>query len=97
MKAVWSRMIPLLLAACFAPAVLVGCHQDSGLNTEQQQTANRLDEIAKKSGGDWDKISQGDRDYLIKQLGSEQGARMVMAAKGGKLKARPGSAGQGGQ
>ncbi len=71
---------------------LVGCGRpDDGLSTEQQQRASRLDEIAKKSEGDWNKLSQADRDYLVKELshGDEQQARMLLMSKTGFKGARP--------
>jgi hypothetical protein len=93
MRHSFLSVLALLLALSVVPAAVSGCRkEDSGLKPEQQQTADRLDEIAKRSGGDWDKLSQSDRDYMVKEIGhgSEQSARMVLSAKGGKLQVHPG-------
>lgn len=76
-------------------AFLVGCGNnmdDDGLNKGQKQAADRIDVIAKASGGDWDKVSATDRDYLVNTVsaGSEQSAKMLLLGKAGKLKATPG-------
>ncbi|HZO88378.1 MAG TPA: hypothetical protein VFB38_08560 [Chthonomonadaceae bacterium] len=93
MKKVSCRGAVILLAACLVSVPVAGCHrEDDGLSPKQRQTVDRLDEIAKKSGGDWDKVSQADRDYLVNEVahGSEQSAKMMLMAKGGKMHANPG-------
>ncbi len=87
----------ILLFAVVASIALVGCSgstSDDGLSPQEKQSASRLDDIAKKSGGDWDKLSQEDRDFLVKDLsmGSEISARKLLEGKAGKLKASPGGA-----
>ena len=59
---------------------------------------DRLQEISDKSGGDWDKVSEDDKKYLINDVshGSEQSAKMLLMARGGKLKAKPGGPSPGG-
>lgn len=68
---------------------------DDGLTAPEKQMANRLDTLVKQSGGDWNKLSPSDRDYLVKDIsqGSEQSARMLLSAKSGKMKATPGGPG----
>lgn len=82
-----------LLALLFV-AVLFGCapSNDDGVSDKDRQAASRLDEIVKKSGGDWEKISQGDRDYLVNEIaqGSEISAKKLVEGKAGKFNARPG-------
>jgi hypothetical protein len=82
-----------LLLACALLPFVTGCTRtDDGVRPQEQQMANRLDEITKKSGGDWSKLSSEDRDYLVKDVaqGSEQSARMLIMARAGKLKGKPG-------
>ena len=91
MQRSYSRVGAFLLATLILPAV--GCSKpDDGLSSQQQEKTNRLDAVAKQSGGDWEKVSQADRDYLVKELssGSEPSAKMLLLAKSGKLKAGPG-------
>jgi hypothetical protein len=66
---------------------LAGCSKqaDDGLNPQQQQTADRLDAVAKKSDGDWNKLSASDKAFFIKTAGDENGGRMLLLAKAGKL------------
>src|SRR5581483_9279407 len=86
-----QKLATVLAVAILSPFVIIGCKSDSGLNPDQQQMATRLDEIVKKSGGEWNKLSDADRTYLIKDIsyGSEPSARMLFMAKAGKLKANP--------
>jgi hypothetical protein len=75
------------------PMLAVGCSQpDDGIPPAEKQQANRFNEIAKASGGDWDKLSEADRQYLIKEIahGNEQSARMMLAAKTGRLRGAAG-------
>lgn len=84
----------LIIVACASMAV--GCQKtDDGLSQQEQKMTDRLGEIAKSSGGDWDKLSQADRDYLVNEVsrGSETSARMLLQAKSGRLKAKPGGPG----
>lgn len=84
-----KRLLP------FLAIVLAGCGNnmsDDGLPDKDKQAASRLDQIAKQSGGDWERVSQADRDYLVKEIsmGSEPSARMLLQQKAGTLKATPG-------
>ena len=70
-----------------------GCSQtDDGMKPAEKQMASRLDEITRKSGGDWEKLSAEEREYLVKEVaqGSEQSARMLLQARGGRLKGTAG-------
>lgn len=87
--------IQALFAAVAALGLLgAGCSRDDGLKPEERKMASRLDEITKRSGGDWNKLSAEDRRYLIQDIsrGSEQSARMLLMARGGRLRGTPGSA-----
>lgn len=84
----------ITLSALIALMLLggVGCTQaDDGMKPEEKQLANRLDEITKKSGGDWNKLSAEEKEYMIKDVaqGSEQSARMLLQARGGRLQQGP--------
>ncbi len=75
----------------FAALVLVGCGNnmaDDGLTDKDRQAVSRIEAIAKQSGGDWEKVSAADRDYLVKDvsMGSEQSAKMLLQQKAGTLK-----------
>lgn len=71
---------------------LSGCgHADDGLTAEQRQSSDRLSEIAKKTDGDWDKLSPADRDFLLKtSYGNEQSARMLLLGAAGKIGGKAG-------
>jgi hypothetical protein len=99
-----SLRIRLMVAALImvvAAALTMGCHSDAGqpLSDTQKTSADRLATISKSSGGDWDKVSQEDKDYLIKNLanGDEHTAKMLIApppgAHGGPPGAPPGAGG----
>ncbi len=84
----------LLLLGCITASIgsgllTTGCGKsDDGLSKEQETKSDRLDQIAKQSGGDWAKISQSDRDYLVQELGhgDEKSARMILMTKTGGFK-----------
>lgn len=84
-------LILCVLAVGFA---VVGCNSnnpgDDGIDAKGKATATRVDQIAKASGGDWSKVSQEDKDFLLKEVGSEQSAKMVLQSKAGNLSAAPG-------
>jgi hypothetical protein len=86
----WKLFFVAVLAV-----LLVGCGDkitDDGLSSKEKAASSRLDQIAKASGGDWEKISQADRDFLINEIsmGSEQSAKMLIQGKAGRLRATPG-------
>ncbi len=86
MRKIWLSVLIVLSAGSLVP--IMGCHgADDGLTDAQHQQADRLDQIAKQSDGNWDKVSQTDRDYILKNItsGSEQAAKMLLLAKAGKI------------
>src|SRR5262249_30551256 len=97
MRKVW---VIFLLAALSGLALLpmAGCGKpDDGMSQEQLQKADRLNAIAKKADGDWEKVSQADREYILKEVlhgGNEQSARMLLMAKAGKLRGNPSGSAQ---
>jgi len=67
--------------------ISTGCSQQStGETATHLQAANRIDSIAQKSGGDWNKLSPDDKAFLLKlSYGSESSARMILAGRSGNL------------
>lgn len=96
MKRRSSPWAPLLLVAAALLPVggsLAGCSRDDdGLSAEQRQTGDRLSEIARKTDGDWNRLTDADRDFLVNQMshGNEQSARMLLLGAAGKIGGRPG-------
>lgn len=84
----------LILCVLALGLVFAGCNSnnpgDDGIDSKGKATATRIDQIAKSSGGDWDKVTQEDKDYLLKEFGGEQTAKMLLQSKAGKLKATGG-------
>lgn len=67
-----SGVISLILAGCGdAPS-------GSGLSKDQESMVNNLSKMAKESDGDWDKLSQSQKDQLIKSAGTEEAAKNVL-------------------
>ena len=86
-----------VLLGLFLAVALPGCHRaDDGLSSTRQEQADRLTDIAKRSGGDWNKLTQADKDYLVNTLshGNEQNARMILMAKVGHFAGGPPQAGK---
>ena len=84
----------MFLCGLLATLPLAGCSTpDDGIPAGEKKNAVRLDEIAKSSGGDFDKLAPADRDYVVKEIahGDENAARMMIAAKGGRLRGNPGA------
>ena len=73
----------------------VSCGQNNGpaLNSDQEQQASQLDILGKKSGGDWNKLTPEEQKTMVQIGGSEQGAKMLLLAKSGKLGHHPGGPG----
>lgn len=97
-----KKLTPILviLALTVGSAVLVGCgEKDAEPSKETAQQSDRLSKIKKDSGGDWEKVSQADRDWLIRDIcfGNEASARMMISGppkpKGGPYGGPPGPPG----
>jgi hypothetical protein len=75
--------------------IVAGCSHnssDTGVSPKEAQTANRLDDIASKSGGDWNKLSPSDKAYLLQiSSGSESTAKMVLLTHSGKFSVNTGA------
>lgn len=86
----------LILGLLVVGFIAAGCGNnpsDDGVSAQGKETASRLDQIAKSSGGDWSKVSQADKDYMIQQFHSERTAEMMLKNKAGLLHSTPGGGG----
>jgi hypothetical protein len=53
--------------------------EGDGLSPEQTQNAAQLEQIAKKTGGDWNKLAPEERELIMKlSYGNERTARMLL-------------------
>lgn len=78
-----KRFAYLLLAAL----AVAGCaSKDDGLDASQRQVGDKFSEIVQRSGGDWDKLTAEDRDFLVNKManGNENAARMMFGARSGR-------------
>lgn len=59
---------------------VVGCSHDegSGLNKDQEKMANDVASWAKNSDGNWDKLTDEQKQTMIKNVGSEASAKKVL-------------------
>lgn len=74
--------ILVILAVTVGSSMLIGCgEKDAEPSKETVQQSDRLSKIKKDSGGDWEKVSQSDRDWLIRDIcfGNEASARMMIS------------------
>lgn len=75
-------------------AAISGCGgpADDGLSKSDQTLVSRLDQIVKKSGGNWDALSADDKAYLVKEVGygDERNAKMYFLSQTGGLKGHAG-------
>ncbi len=90
-----NKKFAILVCVAVLALIGIGCGNnmsDDGLKPAEREMSTRVDQIAKASGGDWDKISQADKDYLVKtvSMGSEPSARMLVKAKSGGLRGKTG-------
>jgi len=71
---------------------LPGCRADDGLTAQQRATGNRLNEIARRTDGDWNKLTAEERDFLVHKLsyGNEASAKMLLLGAAGKIGGKPG-------
>ena len=86
-----------LLALALPAGSLGGCgsRPADGMTPAQQETSNRLQQVAKTSGGDWNRLSPADRAFLLEMAhGNERSARMLLLGASGKLRSRPGGPGR---
>jgi len=75
------RVVMVVVTVVLAP--LMGCSHQPPPSPQM----SRVDAIVQKSGGDWNKVSQEDRDYLIRDVGkgSPISGEMTFRAHAGTL------------
>ncbi len=82
MKSRLPLIVLIIVLAGVAVVVNLRTCSDStgGLSTEQVQQADRLHAIAKRTGGDWNKLTPEEKQFLVNELayGNEQSARMLL-------------------
>lgn len=73
--------------------LVAGCSSAGGSSSKEDEVkADRLETIAKQSGGDWNKVSDSDRQYVINEVshGSEESAKRLVQMKGSRPAGMPG-------
>ena len=72
-----SSQVVLIVLASLA---FLGCKQgnESGLSDAQEKAGNDVNAWAKATGGDWEKLSAQQKATMIKNVGSEASAKMVL-------------------
>jgi hypothetical protein len=78
-----ARLITVSLGLALATFGLIGCKRPA----PQPDTQRRMEEIVKNASGEWDSLSQADREFLIQQAnGNELTAQMRFTAMKARLK-----------
>jgi len=72
------KYITTMIIAC--TLVLAGCGSSDGSSEKTKEQSSRLNEIQRKSGGDWAKLTDEDKNYLVNELahGNENSAKMLL-------------------
>lgn len=80
------KRLATLLIAC--AVVVSGCGSGDGASEKTKEQSSRLNEIQTKTGGDWNKLTEEDKNYLVNELahGNENSAKMLL----GPTVAQPG-------
>ena len=75
----------------FSLLTAFGCQQgnESGLSPEQEKMGNDVNAWAKATNGDWDKLNGSQKAAMIKSVGSEGSAKMVLKYAAHKPEAPP--------
>ncbi len=71
----------LAISSALLGVCLGGCSHDSGPQDSPQQKADadRMTEIQRKTGGDWSKLTDADKKWLLDQCGgNENSAKMLL-------------------
>jgi hypothetical protein len=95
MKILMKRLRVLLIMSSVAAlfVVLAGCgnKDDGGVNATQMKALDRTQQIVQQSGGDWNKVSAADQQYLIQGpgYGNEQTARDFLISSYNHMKSGP--------
>jgi hypothetical protein len=81
-----------VLTALFGSFALLGCgEKPPEPSKETTQQSDRLTKIRESSGGDWNKVSESDKEWIIKDLcfGNEGSAKLMIAPAGKKPGGQP--------
>jgi hypothetical protein len=83
-----AALLFIVIALCIWRIVAVHTSPlPDGLNADERAATDRLYTIAKRTDGDWNKLTADERSFLLKDVahGSEATAKMLLLAKSGKL------------
>jgi hypothetical protein len=73
---------------------IAGCHGEAPPPPDKatEQQSSRLHEIQTRTGGDWNKLSEDDKHFLVDEVahGSEYTAKMLLSAGSQKGPQKPG-------
>jgi hypothetical protein len=95
----WSRSARAAALSALAVTALTvmvaGCGKSNpeGFTDTQLQGMDRQEKIVQGAGGDWSKVSEEDKAFLIKGMGSEESAKQYVRNSGGGGKAPAGQYG----
>lgn len=95
------KHLPKIVLALVATAGIVGglgcADGGDGLTAEQQGVQDQFEAIMERSGGQWDRLSAEDRDYVVNKLsnGNEQAARRMFEMRAERATAAKGPGGGG--
>lgn len=85
MKRTLASFVVLASLSAVCATGILGCGSDSGQDAKKTvEERDRLSAIKAQSGGDWNKLSQSDKDYVLQLVhGSESSAKMLLSPPGG--------------
>src|SRR5579883_3464144 len=92
MKQKTSRTVAAFAATDLMAGFTAGCSHNNDpiaqLPPAQQSQAERLSEISTKTGGDWNKLTPADKDFLVNKLsgGNVNGAKMLLTENQARTK-----------
>jgi hypothetical protein len=87
------------LRALFAAAIALLALSSAGCGKPEEtpaaKTDQRVEEIVKRANGDWNSVSQTDKDYLVNEVarGSEMDAKMKFLSIQAKMNSKQGKGG----
>jgi len=83
----------ILIFVVLATAVGCGCggHVDDHMAPADVKAADRIEELARKSEGNFDKLTEKEQQYVLDAaMGSEDSARLLLKGKAAGFKAQKG-------
>jgi hypothetical protein len=79
--------VTVVLSSLVVLAALCGCQNNNDMQVDPQaeKTASDVNALAKKSGGDWNKLSDSEKETMkTLQHGNEESAKKLLQALSGK-------------